>query len=68
VFTNEQLAAMVRQRTNSLKTLEEIPGVGAARVGKYGAAFLEVLKSNLPAGLPADGSEGASRETGADQR
>jgi superfamily II DNA helicase RecQ len=47
LFTNEQLATMVRQRTTTLKALEEIPGVGPARVQKHGVAFLEVLKASL---------------------
>ncbi len=49
LFTNEQLAAMVQQRVSTLKALEGIPGVGDARVKKYGPAFLEVLKAQLPA-------------------
>lgn len=43
LFTNEQLAAMVRNRVASKAGLAEIDGVGAARVEKYGAAFLELL-------------------------
>jgi superfamily II DNA helicase RecQ len=65
-FTNEQLAAMVQQRATSLKALEEIPGVGAARVKKYGTAFLEILKASLSAPLASDPIKGKSTETGAD--
>lgn len=43
LFTNEQLAAMVRQRPHSLEALRAIDGVGEARAGKYGAAFLNIL-------------------------
>ena len=64
-FTNEQLAAMVQQRVKSLNALAEIPGVGAARVTKYGAAFLEVLKASLSAPLATDPIKGNSTETGA---
>jgi superfamily II DNA helicase RecQ len=63
-FTNEQLAAMVQQRVTSLKALEEIPGVGPARVKKYGAAFLEILKANLPEASAGDPNKGKSTETG----
>lgn len=40
IFTNEQLAAMVTGKVDSLAALGAIPGVGAARLEKYGAAFL----------------------------
>lgn len=43
IFTNEQLAAMVTGKVGSLAALGTIPGVGAARVEKYGAAFLAEL-------------------------
>ena len=43
IFTNEQLAAMVTGKADSLATLGTIPGVGAARLEKYGAAFLASL-------------------------
>ncbi len=62
LFTNEQLAAMVQQRVTSLKALEEIPGVGSARVKKYGAAFLEILKASQPAMLAGDPIQGNSTE------
>ena len=64
LFTNEQLAAMVQQRATSLKVLEEIPGVGAARVKKYGAAFLEILKASQPEPLAGNPIKGNSTETG----
>jgi superfamily II DNA helicase RecQ len=66
IFTNEQLAAMVQQRATSLKALEEISGVGAARIKKYGSAFLEVLEANLSAPSAKDSMEGNSTETGTD--
>jgi superfamily II DNA helicase RecQ len=43
IFTNEQLAAMVTGKADSLAAMGTIPGVGAARVEKYGAAFLAQL-------------------------
>lgn len=43
IFTNEQLAAMVTGKVNSLATMGAIPGVGGARLEKYGAAFLAAL-------------------------
>ena len=46
VFTNEQLAVMVRQRAATKAALKGIEGVGDARVEKYGAAVLERLVFN----------------------
>ncbi len=43
LFTNEQLAEMVRRKAVSVAQLGEIAGVGGARMEKYGAAFLKVL-------------------------
>ncbi|RFC52445.1 MAG: Superfamily II DNA helicase RecQ [Verrucomicrobia bacterium] len=43
IFTNEQLAAMVTGKVDSLTAMGSIPGVGAARIEKYGAAFLASL-------------------------
>ncbi len=43
IFTNEQLAAIVTEKADSLAALGRIAGVGAARVEKYGAAFLGAL-------------------------
>ena len=48
VFTNEQLAAIVRAKPDTATALGKIEGVGAARVGKYGAAVLEVLQQEAP--------------------
>jgi superfamily II DNA helicase RecQ len=45
LFTNEQLAEMVQWRVGSAAALKEIDGVGEARIEKYGAAFLALLKS-----------------------
>ena len=43
IFTNEQLASMVTGKVDSLAAMGSIPGVGAARIEKYGAAFLAGL-------------------------
>ncbi|MFZ4702941.1 MAG: HRDC domain-containing protein [Candidatus Methylumidiphilus sp.] len=51
LFTNEQLAAMVTQRVQTLAALSAIEGVGKARLEKYGVIFLNVLQSAL-AGRP----------------
>jgi len=46
VFTNEQLAEMVRKRVSTKAALKEIEGVGESRVEKYGDAVLERLVFN----------------------
>ena len=46
VFTNEQLAEMVKKKVNSKAALKEIEGVGDARLEKYGDAVLERLVFN----------------------
>lgn len=44
VFTNEQLAAMVRQRVTTASALGQIEGIGPARVERYAASFLAPLR------------------------
>jgi len=43
LFTNEQLAEIVTRPARSLADLGGIPGIGAARVDKYGQSFLDAL-------------------------
>ena len=50
VFTNEQLAAMVTGKVDSLTALSAIAGIGAARIEKYGQAFLAALAITKEAG------------------
>jgi superfamily II DNA helicase RecQ len=49
LFSNEQLAAMVKNRVVTQNALGAIDGVGKARLEKYGQAFLSVLKNEFPA-------------------
>lgn len=43
VFSNEQLATMVRRRVRNLDELRQIEGIGARRCEQYGEAMLSVL-------------------------
>jgi superfamily II DNA helicase RecQ len=43
IFTNEQLAAMVTGKVDSLTSMSAIHGIGAARLEKYGKAFLALM-------------------------
>ena len=53
VFTNEQLADMVRRRVTTAAELGAIDGLGEARLTRYGPAFLEVLRDGVPRLGPA---------------
>ncbi len=46
LFTNEQLAEMVRHRVTTKAGLAKIKGVGEARIEKYGQAFLAMLSES----------------------
>ena len=48
LFTNEQLAAMVTRRVSTQTALRDIDGVGEARIQKYGADVLAILRADLP--------------------
>jgi len=65
VFTNEQLSAMVRQRVMSPKALAAIEGVGEARLARFGAAFLEMLRAGVPALSPPSPASEAPVPAGA---
>lgn len=62
VFTNEQLAEIVRKGARSKSDLGRIDGVGDARIQKYGERFLSCLKEHLggtdEASGPVDGAGG----------
>lgn len=54
LFTNEQLAEMVRRRVATDTALVGIDGIGPGRVSKYGETFLAELKSALTSIRPAN--------------
>ncbi len=43
LFTNEQLAKMVQDDVRTVTAMRSIPGIGEARVKKYGRQFLDLL-------------------------
>jgi ATP-dependent DNA helicase RecQ len=45
IFHDSTLREMAALRPSSLEALAEVPGVGAAKLERYGAAFLEVLRA-----------------------
>ncbi len=54
VFTNEQLAQMVQSRVTTKEAMEQIEGVGDARIEKYGPRLLEHLKQQWDGGSPGE--------------
>ncbi|MCW6507942.1 DNA helicase RecQ [Lichenifustis flavocetrariae] len=48
VFHDTTLVAMATRRPSTLDDLGGIPGVGSAKLARYGAAFLAVIQDNLP--------------------
>lgn len=56
IFTNEQLAEMIRKQCTSNSDLEKIAGVGDGRLTKYGPMFLDVLLSWKEASDAPNGS------------
>ena len=54
IFSNEQLAAMVTRKVDSLAAMKAIEGVGDSRIEKYGAAFLAALKAPKGGGDETD--------------
>ena len=45
IMTNEQLAEMVRRQVDDVVGLNEIKGMGVARIEKYGSDLLSVVSS-----------------------
>ncbi len=60
LFTNEQLAEMVKRKVTSITTLAEIKGIGEARLEKYGRLFLDALTRETAVGKLVE----SERETG----
>ena len=48
VFTDRTLIEMAERRPGSLDAMARISGVGAAKLERYGAAFLEVIRGDAP--------------------
>ena len=48
VFTNDQLAGMVKKPPKTAKDLLAIAGIGEARVKQYGEAFLRLFETGEP--------------------
>lgn len=64
LFTNEQLADMVRLNVKSLNQMGEINGIGKGRLDKYGKDFLDVLNQSQG---PETRHEGTDDETRASE-
>lgn len=49
IFTNEQLAEIVRRRITTKTGLKEIDGIGEARVSKYGSDVIKIMTGEIVA-------------------
>ena len=56
LFTNEQLATMVKEQIESMSGLVKIEGIGEARLKKYGKFFLDALKSEREKNIHTPGA------------
>jgi superfamily II DNA helicase RecQ len=52
IFTNEQLAALVRLERATKQAMATVPGIGEAKVAKYGDRFLAALAEAPPTPAP----------------
>jgi superfamily II DNA helicase RecQ len=57
IFHDSTLLAMAREKPRSLTALGELPGIGAAKLARYGTDFLSVISGHA-------GSPGAAQEHG----
>jgi superfamily II DNA helicase RecQ len=59
IFTNEQLAKIAEQKIRTKAGLQEIEGVGEAKVKKYGEAVIEIVSkgSQTPKQTSAEDNE-----------
>ncbi len=53
ICTNDQLAEIATKKITTLKGLEEVNGIGEARIKKYGEAMLNIVKQEIQAGNQA---------------
>lgn len=61
LFTNQQLALIVKKRPQSLAELTQIDGIGNGKAQKYGQEILDISKINLPE-KPIEPGLGEQRE------
>jgi ATP-dependent DNA helicase RecQ len=50
IFHDSTLREMAAAKPASLRALSEVSGVGAAKLERYGEAFVEVIKTHAPSG------------------
>jgi ATP-dependent DNA helicase RecQ len=55
IFHDATLREMAARRPTSLDAMAGISGVGAAKLEKYGAAFVEVVQTHSSPGFPGEG-------------
>ncbi len=63
LFTNQQLADIVKKRPQSLAELTQIDGIGKGKSQKYGEEILKISKLNVSV-EPNNGSSASTAENG----
>jgi ATP-dependent DNA helicase RecQ len=61
VFTDRTLIEMAEKRPQTLDDMARIGGVGATKLERYGAAFLEVIAGAAPTGASRPAQAGRPR-------
>ena len=64
IFTNEQMAQIVRQRITAKEKLKEIEGIGDARIKKYGDAALKIVKAGMGKTKNENNRQSVSKNSG----
>jgi len=68
VFTNDQLASMIKKPPKTAKDLLAISGIGEARVKQYGAAFINLFSAEKPAAEKLPAEKSPEGEQGTDEK
>src|SRR5699024_12317977 len=58
IFHDRTLQAMVKLQPDRLEDLLQLPGVGQAKLGRYGRAFFEVIERHQLDGVEEQGGQG----------
>ncbi len=63
IFTNDQLAVMAENKITTKAGLQQIEGIGEARVNKYGDQALKIIAEHSPGGKHEAGRESLQEDS-----